>query len=521
MKTMKFTNFLSIAALLLALVVPLRGQFSNNVPGVITNTAGFSTNPPAAIPQPVQVWGGTNGNPNGLYAGGQGSVYNQFDATGTNFVQSWVKQNQYGSTNWVVSLYSMVPFTLPYKVGDVLAPTNFWTTNVAPPFSVELLHPAGTSLLFTNAAHTIIGMGQALLNAEMDPSLTVGDVIILSSNLLYSMDGSLTNQGFYGPLDFTSQGTVPHGVSLVAPNGALIDCKGYSFFYGNWFGLSGVTFSNFNELLDAAGDAGYVFATNQFNILYQNSIIGTNYVTAEDVIVQTITTGNWYVEGNSNYFNYDFYANGGGINASSMLISHKNFYHADGQAHTLDTRVQFGCMGARWYSMEDTIICSNATAANIGIEGPDFESIPAASSGWAWKDNVTVVGANSMGVYSGGNPNTQIFLGFGNSLDAAHVVLQRPPIFHAPVASYLTSGGFRTVAVGAGGSLTANVICTNAQAAWLTNATTGEAIPLGAITALGTNYFTATMFVNAGDSVCVTNFSGTPKLFSSSLKSLK
>lgn len=77
-----------------------RAQFSNNVPGVVTNTPGFNTNPPAATPFPVTVWSGTN-NPNGLYTGAAGSIYNQFDATGTSFIQTWIKQSLFGTTNWV------------------------------------------------------------------------------------------------------------------------------------------------------------------------------------------------------------------------------------------------------------------------------------------------------------------------------------------------------------------------------------------------------------------------------------
>lgn len=94
------------AALLLILFLILGrhadAQFSNNVPGVITNltTPGFNTNPPAPTPFPVTVWSGTN-NPNGLYTGATGSLYNQFDATGTNFIAEWIKRKP-GTTNWVL-----------------------------------------------------------------------------------------------------------------------------------------------------------------------------------------------------------------------------------------------------------------------------------------------------------------------------------------------------------------------------------------------------------------------------------
>ena len=83
------------------------GAISNAAPGgggtigVITNTPGENTNAPAAIPQPVVVYAGTN-SPENILTAGRGSIYNQFDTgTGTNFAQQWIKRTTTGSAGWV------------------------------------------------------------------------------------------------------------------------------------------------------------------------------------------------------------------------------------------------------------------------------------------------------------------------------------------------------------------------------------------------------------------------------------
>ena len=76
------------------------GGSTTNPPSLNTNTPGVSTNPPSVTQLPVSVLVGTN-SPNGHVAAGYGSVYNQFDGTGTNYVATWIKQTATGSTNWV------------------------------------------------------------------------------------------------------------------------------------------------------------------------------------------------------------------------------------------------------------------------------------------------------------------------------------------------------------------------------------------------------------------------------------
>ncbi len=79
------------------------GSFGGSGPGYITNGGANNYIPPTPLPAPVQVWGGTNENPNHLFTAGRGAIYNQFDMiTGTNFVATWVKGSGTGNTNWVI-----------------------------------------------------------------------------------------------------------------------------------------------------------------------------------------------------------------------------------------------------------------------------------------------------------------------------------------------------------------------------------------------------------------------------------
>jgi len=61
----------------------------------------------------------------------------------------------------------------------------------------------------------------------------------------------------------------------------------------------------------------------------------------------------------------------------------------------------------------------------------------------------------------------------------------------------------------AAGIVTASVVLTNSQIAWLTNATSGQCFPMGNTAGVWTNWDNASLLVNSGDSVAVTNISGT------------
>ena len=80
-------------------------------------------------------------------------------------------------------------------------------------------------------------------------------------------------------------------------------------------------------------------------------------------------------------------------------------------------------------------------------------------------------------------------------------------VFTNSAASYLASGAFKTMT--ALGMVTAEVIVTNSQIVWLTNATSHNCIHMGNLSGVWTNYDAATLFVNVGDSVGITNMTGT------------
>ena len=96
-------------------------------PGLNPGTPGVNTNPPSQVQLPVSVLVGTN-NPNGIVTAAYGSIYNQFDGTGTNYVQSWIKQKSAGNTNWVAH----------YNPGNVT-----YANGQAIPNTLGLVYPDG------------------------------------------------------------------------------------------------------------------------------------------------------------------------------------------------------------------------------------------------------------------------------------------------------------------------------------------------------------------------------------------
>jgi len=93
--------------------------------------------------------------------------------------------------------------------------------------------------------------------------------------------------------------------------------------------------------------------------------------------------------------------------------------------------------------------------------------------------------------------------------------------FTNSAASFLSSGAFQTMP--AAGFVSASVIVTNTQIVWLTNATSHYAVPMGNITGTSTTWDSAVLMVNSGDSVCVTNSSGSggAQLSQSTFQALK
>ena len=71
-------------------------------PALSTNQPAANTNTPPVVLTPVIVAGGTN-SPEGVWTAGRGAIYNQFDATGTNYVTQLVKRTAVGNTGWAVA----------------------------------------------------------------------------------------------------------------------------------------------------------------------------------------------------------------------------------------------------------------------------------------------------------------------------------------------------------------------------------------------------------------------------------
>ena len=111
-----------------------------------TNAPGSNTNTSNPLPLNLSVLVGTN-NPNGVITAGYGSVYNQFDGTGTNFVQQWIKQNATGNTNWT---------TVTTGGGSAGAVTNL----ASPTFQMTTLTNTATghAVAFSQAAG-VLGQG--------------------------------------------------------------------------------------------------------------------------------------------------------------------------------------------------------------------------------------------------------------------------------------------------------------------------------------------------------------------------
>lgn len=88
------------------------GSPTTSAPQLSTNQPASSTNVAPQVLTPSVVAGGTNA-PEGVYYAGKGSIYNQFDSTGTNVVQQWVKTTTAGNTGWSTNLYLTGASALP------------------------------------------------------------------------------------------------------------------------------------------------------------------------------------------------------------------------------------------------------------------------------------------------------------------------------------------------------------------------------------------------------------------------
>jgi len=108
--------------------------------------------------------------------------------------------------------------------------------------------------------------------------------------------------------------------------------------------------------------------------------------------------------------------------------------------------------------------------------------------------------------YFDGNHPGYILLGRSSPLDGYGLTNLTSMVYTNSAAGFLASGTSQKV--GAAGVLTVTVILTNTQIVWVTNLTSGINITMGNTIGFWTNYDNANLFCNAGDSVLVTNISG-------------
>ena len=105
-----------------------------------------------------------------------------------------------------------------------------------------------------------------------------------------------------------------------------------------------------------------------------------------------------------------------------------------------------------------------------------------------------------------GNHPGYVLLGRSGPLDGYGLTNLTSMVFTNTATGYLTTGSTQTT--GAAGFLSVSVILTNTQIVWLTNQTSHVCVWMGNAVGVWTNYDHANIMCNAGDSVLVTNISG-------------
>ena len=228
-------------------------QFSTNRPGTIspapafgaggvgtvTNSPGFNTNPPAATPAPVSLWGGTN-NPNGVITSGYGSLYMQFDAaTGTNLLQQWVKQSATGNTNWIAAATGTTNLAL--MAGQLAS-----IANLPPGAITNLTVPA------LGGTNDDTGIFNTYFNSQKPVVCPVGDFNI--SHILITND----NEAISGYGCRLHMLTNLQGYAVCARGMTNISLKGLSV-YGGIHQPPGWTFTN--NVVPPASMSEYGWAT--------------------------------------------------------------------------------------------------------------------------------------------------------------------------------------------------------------------------------------------------------------------
>lgn len=135
--------------------------------------------------------------------------------------------------------------------------------------------------------------------------------------------------------------------------------------------------------------------------------------------------------------------------------------------------------------------------AGSAFQNNESGNIDIGNIGVAAENNIIRIGAGQTDTYLTGTLHGNA----GGLTNFTGLVVTNSP------TGYLTSGAFRTMP--GLGFVSVSVIVTNTQIVWLTNQTSHAVVWMGNTIGVWTNYDNASLFVNSGDSVCVTNISGT------------
>lgn len=327
--------------------------------GVVSNTPGFNTNPPAAVPLPVYVYAGTNA-PNGLFTAGLGSFYNQFDGTGTNFVESWVKGTATGNTGWTVYSAGGDGLTATQQTNLLNAVTNGDTRTITldGPFNMS----AGGSL--NSTLQVVVGSQGDALNITPDTSQGFNTVFDFTSSVNGSglqVDDvhSAVNlkEGSANSLSVTTTGTTNYGNLMVGGNVRLSGTNAVivSGTTTNSVGTNGIT---------SAGSAG------------TTTISGGTIQTHSATFPTSATSINYYGDG-GDYADYYSLDNSEGFFGDVHGVGNENVTGTNSAPYGIFTNVTAGSVVATG-SFSGPASGLTGTATGLSIGG----NAATASAGW-------------------------------------------------------------------------------------------------------------------------------------------
>ena len=490
----------------------------------------------AAIPFPVQVYGGTNA-PNGLYTAGVGSMFNLFDGTGTNLLGQYIKSTATGNTGWVLSSLGG---------GTNSASTNGLAT-------IQYVQNATNTL----AAPALSGIvPQASIPPAFQISgLNFSNVIDLSLTPVVETNSGLTIGGAVRAPTFQGSGLLTNstlfGLNNTISSSLLSSILGFAQYYsGSWStnyiksfsgGLMTINdqFGNLVSLTASNVTASGVFTGNGANITNLNSSIvsaganvtvtpTTNATTAVVTYTVASTGGGSSTNGlaTTNYVN----AITNGLATTAYALAATNglatIAYVNSATNGLGTNVvnqwASGTQFANSVVVSNTITVSNLTVNLLGSTNGTGTNVfggtinaSAVNSTNAYgtntfagvlnvSSNLTVLGAvaapNLIIATGGMLNNTNLPATITNALAGSAANLTN--CFHGWTNGAITliQGGSWTFP--AAGLLCLTTSATN-QPLVVSNATSGIVLQLAG--PIGTNTVTVTVPGNSGDVVWLTN----------------